>query len=319
MKLQTALLLANLQPLQAAMFALPLRILTHNIRYATTSPFKGEELWQPLRAPRLINELRFNLRPSPNGFICLQEVLHDQLMDILTGLNGNETDSALFTPPHHYQEPLGSSQVPEWAYIGVGRDDGKTAGEYAPILYRPSIWKLLEFKTIWLSETPDVPSKGWDAASFRILTIGVFEHIATGQQVTAMNTHYDDQGSIARYQSSLLILREVTRWKYQYPSSPIFLAGDFNSERWDEPIEVIDRNRIVLKFAGAPWGQEYGDNNTFTGFGFDEPKKIDWIFLSYQSWEVDTYAVLPNVFEDGVYLSDHRAIVTDVHINGLVR
>ena len=87
-----------------AFLQLPIRILTHNIRYATKSPFQGEEFWS-VRAPRLINELRYNTMYNQESFMCLQEVLDNQLTDIIAGLNSNKTEA-------------------EWAYIGVGRDDG---------------------------------------------------------------------------------------------------------------------------------------------------------------------------------------------------
>lgn len=90
---------------------LPIRLLTHNIRYATDQPFKGEEKWG-VRRSRLINELSFNAAHCAESFICLQEVLHQQLVDILAGLN---------------------SRRKIWAYMGVGRDDGLEAGEYSPI------------------------------------------------------------------------------------------------------------------------------------------------------------------------------------------
>ena len=90
---------------------LPIRLLTHNIRYATDSPFKGEEKWT-VRKSRLINELSFNTAHCAESFICLQEVLHQQLLDIISGLN---------------------SKKKAWAFVGVGRDDGLQAGEYSPI------------------------------------------------------------------------------------------------------------------------------------------------------------------------------------------
>ena len=103
--------------------ALSIRLLTHNIRYATTSPFKGEEKWS-VRKSRLINELSFNTAHCAESFICLQEVLHQQLVDILAGLNGKEK---------------------AWAFVGVGRDDGLEAGEYSPIcmFFSASIFPLL--------------------------------------------------------------------------------------------------------------------------------------------------------------------------------
>ena len=87
-----------------------------------------------------LHETRF----VPGALLGLQEVLRSQLLDILDGLN-------------QHSEPT------DWEYIGVGRDDGKDRGEMSPILYRSSVYRLIKFTNLWLSETPDVPSKGWDA------------------------------------------------------------------------------------------------------------------------------------------------------------
>lgn len=271
---------------------LPIRLLTHNIRYATRSPFKGEETWA-IRAPRLLNELRYNALYNSESFICLQEVLNNQLNDILYGLNHGDSE--------------------EWAYIGVGRDDGKTAGEYSPIIYRPSVWQLLDFKTLWLSETPDRPSKGWDAASTRILTIGKFRHIETSKVIVAMNTHLDDQGSLSRLESAKIIAKQVDKAR----PLPVFLAGDFNSEPGQEAYSTLSaENSPVydLRDKTSP-GARYGHKYTYTGFGYEgEPKKrIDFLFLSkVGDWQIRGYSVLESRFEDGVYNSDHRAVVGDV-------
>jgi endonuclease/exonuclease/phosphatase family metal-dependent hydrolase len=280
-----------------AFLTLPIRLLTHNIRYDTKSPFKGEELWT-VRAPRLIGELRYNTLHNPEAFICLQEVLHNQLIDILDTLNCDTPDQG------------------EWASIGVGREDGKTSGEYSPILYRPAIWKLKDFQTLWLSETPERPSKGWDAASTRILTIGFFEHKESGRGLVAMNTHMDDQGSTARLEGAKLIVRTVEK----FGPMPIFLAGDFNSEPDQEAYGVLNSSDSPvhdLRDSISP-NMWYGEENTFTGFGYEyEPKKrIDFLFLAKGShWVPQGYTVLANKFEDGVYNSDHRAVVGDVLLN----
>ena len=90
---------------------LPIRLLTHNVRYATKTPVKGEERWG-IRKARLVNELSYNTAHCAESFICLQEVLHQQLFDILASLN---------------------SKTMAWTFVGVGRDDGVEAGEYSPI------------------------------------------------------------------------------------------------------------------------------------------------------------------------------------------
>ena len=319
------------------MFAspIPVRLVSHNIRYATTAPFKGEEPWVT-RCPRLCNTLTFSARYCAETFLCLQEVLHGQLRDICAALNAS--------PASRDGAPDGSSAAAaaEWAYVGVGRDDGRRAGEYSPILYRRGVWAVEEAQTIWLSETPDQPSRGWDAASVRILTVGVFAHRASGRRVVALNTHLDDQGARARVEAARMILAAAARFSApQQPRRPlpVFLAGDLNSEEGGEAYRRLnDKERSLLRDSRelvAPEGR-YGNENTFTGFGHetdDPPKRIDFVFLGPRTavrgrrgepaqeaaeeealplWEVAAYGVLPNRFDDLVYSSDHRAVVTDV-------
>jgi endonuclease/exonuclease/phosphatase family metal-dependent hydrolase len=332
---------------------IPIRLLTHNIRYATTSPFKGEELW-PIRAPRMLNELQFNTRHNPEAFICLQEVLHGQLVDIMTGLNPSSTKEDISTLFSHRQSQQPSYQpspdpalpsilvdtnpsnlesnittTPEWSYIGVGRDDGKQAGEYSPIIYRPAVWQLLRFETIWLTETPWKPSKYPGAGSVRILTIGIFAHRRTRRRLVAMNTHLDDQSSPAREFAAKTIQAQVARFEAVAAAAaagaekqqlPVFVAGDFNSETGEEAYSVMtaEAARTYDLRGRVAEAERYGDNNTFTGFGFDELKRIDFLFLDLSPvWKVDGYAVLDNKFEDGVYNSDHRAVVGDVTMQSL--
>ncbi|KAL4807567.1 Endonuclease/exonuclease/phosphatase [Aspergillus unguis] len=296
---------------------IPLRILTHNIRYDTNSPFKGERPWEE-RAPRLLNELRYNTRYQ-DAFICLQEVLDNQLIDILSGLNSNGSESNTAHPDQN------------WAYIGVGRDDGFKAGEYSPIIYRPSVWELRHWETVWLSETPDVPSKGWDAASIRIVTIGVFTHHVSRQTVLALNTHLDDQGSRSRYEAAHIILRKIDEYRngrFGNLISGVFLAGDLNSEESQEAHTVLTAPKSPLLDTATlvrPVNQ-YGNETTWTGFGYEnqDPSRIDYILLGpavdnraggrVLPWDVDGYAVLANRFDDGVFNSDHRAVVVDAKL-----
>ena len=92
----------------------------------------------------VVAQYLYETRYIPEALLGLQEVLHSQLLDLLDGLN-------------EHSEPT------DWEYIGVGADDGEEGGQYNPILYRSSIYRLVKFTNVWLSETPSVPSKGWDA------------------------------------------------------------------------------------------------------------------------------------------------------------
>lgn len=286
---------------------LPLRVLTHNIRYATSQPFKGEKPWAE-RKQLLLNELVYNTRHIAETFICLQEVLHVQLEDILAGLNQS------------------ANAKDQWAYIGVGRDDGKRNGEYSPILYKPAVWQLHQWETVWLSETPDRPSKSWDAASTRIVTIGVFKHQATGKFLLVMSTHLDDQGSRSRFESARIILRKINDYldpSYKETIAGVVLAGDFNSEENQEAYQELTTEESILVDSQKLTKREerYGNDITWTGFGYeDEPKKkIDYVLLGpvnkrsslSHPWESLGYAVLASRFDDGVWNSDHRAVVVD--------
>lgn len=105
------------------------------------------------------------LHAATHGIIALQEVLHGQLLDLHSMLNEHSPDE-------------------KWKYIGVGRDDGKTKGEYSPIFYNSEIHELISWRYFWLSETPDKPGKGWDASSVRICTVGRFGFKISGHKPT---------------------------------------------------------------------------------------------------------------------------------------
>ncbi len=346
--------------------ALPLRILTHNIRYAATSLERNEKPW-PERLPLIVSELSYNTQfltgSTPNesifpetitqtaagvAFICLQEVLHGQLVDILAGLND----------PHVSKDSSTPSTGPIWAHIGIAREDGLEKGEYSPILYPVQVVSLLHFENIWLSPTPHKPSKGWDAGSPRILTVGVFEHKMTGQRLMACCTHLDNQGSKARMQSVRLILETIERIRGQWTTNcapdhrledrskeiGVFLAGDFNSLPEKEAYLEMKHSDLMcdLREHVKP-EKRYGEETTFTGFNRDQDPedqgRIDFIWLGPKTavtdqggrlegvpsaalarhglwWDVQGYAVLPNVFEQGIYNSDHRAVVGDVCLHG---
>ncbi|CAG8974687.1 hypothetical protein HYALB_00006422 [Hymenoscyphus albidus] len=266
-----------------------LRIITHNIRYATQTPFEGEEPW-PIRRPRLCSQLIFNSTTTPETVICLQEVLHTQLVDIMASLNSSASDG-------------------KWAYVGVGRDDGKEAGEYSPIIYRSNIWKVVEWRTVWLSETPTTPSKGWDAASIRIVT----------SLILIMSTHFDDQGSISRQESAKIILEIIEVEAKARDYSSVLLAGDFNSSPNDGAYQIMTGSQSAMQELGMllPKEERYGNGLTFTSFGHVDniPSRIDFIFSRKGNHDVLlTYGVLSNRFDDGIYLSDHRACMADMRV-----
>src|SRR5690606_17146922 len=156
-----------------------LTVASFNIRYENTSDSIHGNGWKQ-RLPVICDLIRFH----DFEVFGTQEVLHNQLLDMLPGLPGYD-------------------------YVGVGRDDGKTKGEYAPIFYQKDKFKVLESGNFWLSEITDRPNKGWDAALPRICTWVKFEDIETGFQFFFFNLHMDHIGVKARENSSRLVLKKI--------------------------------------------------------------------------------------------------------------
>ena len=275
------------------MIVIPIRVISKNIRYATDSPFPGEELWRD-RKSKLIDELKFSTLHSQSALICCQEVLHAQLEDILTELR----------------------RCDDWNYVGWGRDDGLQGGEYAPIFYRPASWNLLEETLIWFSPTPAKPSKDPDAGSVRILTRAKLEHKSTGGVVVVYCTHLDDQSGDARLRAA----HQIRRTAQEDKDFPIIMAGDFNSTEDQEAYQAITSEQSFYD-AYKSSCLRYGNTNTATGFSSDDgdTKRIDFIFYSEplrynkkNRLTVQAYAALSNRFDDGIYNSDHRAVAADL-------
>jgi len=316
--------------------AMQLRVLSFNIRYAATSPFTNEKPWAeryPLVLTQLHHETRFldgtaaDARPAA-AILCLQEVLHAQLVDIMNGLNKLPSSSNSSKTP---------ADGPIWAHVGVGRDDGKTKGEYSPVIYPVNIFRLVHSETVWMSPTPDTPGLGWDASSIRILTVAVLEYKSTGQRVLASATHLDNSGVVSRNNSVGLILDTLKRVHNEWAIDdvlPIVLAGDFNSPPDQEAyLRMAASDYMYDSYDFVEPKSRYGEENTYTSFepekNKDEQGRIDFIWLGPKdsvcsgsqdanskncSSIVDGYAGLPNVFEDGVFLSDHRCVVGDVRL-----
>ena len=100
-----------------------------------------------------------------------------------------------------------SKHLDGYSMIGEGRDGGNN-GEYSAIYYNNKM-KLIETETFWLSETPEIPSIGWDAAIKRITTLGLFKMINSDKELLVYNSHFDHIGKIAREKSVGVILNHI--------------------------------------------------------------------------------------------------------------
>ncbi|KAH7159398.1 endonuclease/Exonuclease/phosphatase [Dactylonectria estremocensis] len=267
-----------------------MRLMTYNIRLAVGVGGPGEELWS-VRRPLMTSQLNHEAAGRPEALMCFQEAIYPQVQDLDEGL-GNE-----------------------WTYVGVGRDDGAFGGEFSPIFYRPSVWKLEKNATYWLSETPNEPgSVGWDAALPRIVTVARFRHDSSGARIAYMCTHFDHIGQEAREQSAHLLVGLAGEWStHNNKSLPVFLGGDLNVTPDNPAYQTLASDMYDAKHM-VPEERRFGNVKTYTAFTVDadDDTEIDHIFVRDPAgldWV--SFAVLNTRFEDEIFISDHRPVVVD--------
>lgn len=194
-----------------------------------------------------------------------QEVLNNQLEDLMANLDG-------------------------YAYVGTGRDDGKTKGEYAPIFYKKSRIRCLKNGQFWLSETPDVvASKGWDAALCRICTWGYFEDKSSKWHFWAFNLHMDHIGDKARSESAKLILKKI---EDMCGNEPFILTGDFNVDQNSDVYRLLmESGKLQDAYSVARHRMAETGSMSFFNTDYSRNSRIDHVFVSPQ-YRVHKYGLL---------------------------
>lgn len=185
--------------------------------------------------------------------------------------------------------------LPKYDYIGVGRDDGKDKGEHSAIFYRTDKFEVIEKGDFWLSETPNVPSKGWDAVLPRICTWGHFKVKATGFEFLFFNLHMDHIGKKARVESAFLVQKKM---KELGENLPAILTGDFNVDQTHESYTaLVAQGNLRDSYEISDF--RYATNGTFNGFetdGYTE-SRIDHVFVS-PGFHVVKYGVLTDSYRE---------------------
>lgn len=256
---------------------------SYNIRYKNNGDSVRGDVWQK-RCQVICDQVNF-MAPDIFG---AQEVLHGQLADMLARLDGYD-------------------------FIGVGRDDGQTKGEYAAIFYKKDNMELLDHGHFWLSETPEKPGLGWDAACVRICTWGRFalnERIGPkddrlggikDNEFLFFNLHMDHVGKVARREAAKLVVEKIKELSAlpsptlrPTPNIPVVLTGDFNVDQNDEIYRIFTESGI-LKDSYDCARLRFAENGTFNSFKSDlfTKSRIDHVFVSPQT-EVEAYGVLTN-------------------------
>jgi len=272
------LILAVLAMSATLSFGQPFGVLTYNIRLDTEQD--GVNRWDNRKESMV--ELVNRYSPAIFG---VQEALYHQVCYL---------DSAL----------------KKYTYIGVGRDDGKKAGEFSAIFFDSTRLRVIAHSTFWLSEHPDSVSLGWDAACRRVCTYGLFEDMLSHKKFWVFNTHFDHVGKVARKNSAELIVNRIN--ELNGDNLPVIAMGDFNSNPADEPVKILASTLADgLTCSQKPLNGPVG---TFNGFNpeYLPDERIDYIFVL--KVRVLTYSHLTDRRENGLLISDHLPVLAEVEI-----
>lgn len=246
------------------------KVISYNIRFANKKD--GANIWQnrAKASPAMIKDY------APDVF-GVQEALAVQL-EYLDG------------------------KLPQYSFVGVGREDGRKKGETMAIFYNTRKVRLLDWGTYWLSETPEKPSRGWDADCKRTATWTLMEMKGSGKKFFYVNTHLDHRGDMAQQKGLELILERIAAMNPE--GLPMILTGDFNVEP-DAPVlyglnaKMTDARRSALMTDSRA---------TFNAWG-KSASIIDYIYHSGFT-ECAEFETIVRQYKDVLYISDHYPIVS---------
>jgi len=258
--------------------SLELNIMSFNIRYGTADD--GDNNW-PYR-----NQLVMSVIKSRNADIVgLQEALGFQLDEI-------------------------TAKFPGYSVIGVGRDDGRTQGEFSAILYRTDRFNIDTSGTFWLSDTPDlIASTSWGNSITRICTWARLVERQSGEAFYIYNTHYDHRSQPSREMNTTLISNQIFSRRHH---DPVVLMGDFNAG---------ETNPAIINF-GTLAGLEHTYRSihpnetavgTFNAFnGKSDGEMIDHIFVTPDIKITD--AGIDHTNNNARYPSDHFPVWATIEL-----
>jgi endonuclease/exonuclease/phosphatase family metal-dependent hydrolase len=256
----------------------PLVVMSFNIRYGTASD--GENRWANRR------ELLFDvMRQTDADLIGLQEALDGQMREILAA-------------------------VPGYGVVGVGRDDGRTRGEYAAILFRTSRFHVSDAGTFWFSDTPDVvASRSWGNTITRICTWARLVD-RDGRAFWHYNVHLDHQSQPSRERSAMLLVERIAARRPA--GEPVIVTGDFNAGEDNRALNTMFTAGFADTFrVKHPDANEVG---TFTGFDLKATTgpKIDYVLVPPGTDVTD--ATIVRTSRGGRYPSDHLPVTARLRL-----
>lgn len=250
----------------------PLKVMSYNIRFGEGKD--GTNSWQ-------------------FRYLATKKMIDDQMPDVF-GLQEAMAYQVLFIKEYSRS----------YSCVGVGREDGRKKGEHTSIFWNKKKISRLKWGTIWLSETPERPSLGWDAACFRTATWALMKDKRTGNKFYFVNTHLDHKGKKARENGLLLIMDKMS--EINKKGYPVVLVGDFNMKP-EDPVIIRQDGRMdnVRKMAAKT-----DRKCTYNGWGKNN-EILDYIYCSgFSAYE--EYSTITKKYDGRTFVSDHYPIFARV-------
>lgn len=194
--------------------------------------------------------------------------------------------------------------LPEYGYVGVGRDDGENKGEFSAVFYLKDKYRVSDSGTFWISPTPDVPSRGYDAMFKRVCTWAVLEDRQTGLKYAHINAHFDHIGFFARAKGIEMVQAKAAEFDF-----PVAVTGDFNFNEGGHFYRKLTSGILLDTKHHAPSTMSGG---TFHNFNFPakEHRVIDYVLVN-DGFTPLVYRIVTEGI-DGKPVSDHYPVYADL-------
>lgn len=255
------------------------------------------------KSQETVRVMSFNIRCLNVG----KDTWEDRIGIVTETINKSNADSVgVQEATTEWMETL-DRELTNYAWVGVGRDDGKTQGEFSSIFYLKNKYNLIDSGTFWLSETPETPSLGWDAGCNRVCTWAVLENKETKEQYVHINSHFDHVGIKAREESVKLILAHAEKYK----DLPVVFTADMN---------VVEGSENYIQMtSGCLKDTKYltDDSMNYLTYHDTKPSKhkddvIDYVMVN-DNFKALSYKVVTAGIDER-YVSDHFPVYADLEI-----
>ena len=268
-----------------------LRVMSFNVRFSKSGSNEkaAENNWNDPQHPRRERAIRIVRETNPD-LLGVQEARELQIEDF-------------------------EHALPEYDFYGVGRDDGKTGGEFSGIFYRKDRFKRKDAGSFWLSATPEEPGTTFSYNKLpRIASWVQLTDNKSNREFVFLNMHWDHQDEEAREKSATLVRQRLAGLA---KGGPIIVTGDLNSDE--------DTKAFATLIGGESDGGKLGDSyreihpqrspNEASFDGWKDTMKGSRIdFILHSAAFKPTTADIVRTNYEGLWPSDHYPVTATLHL-----